>query len=158
MVLLRLSHGSVYLHPMIFRQLPDRHFSDGLFPNRQFPQVISSTNSSPTDSSPKGQFPERTFPQTDISLIWHFPQHVFHFGRESDWYELKAAKAVFILFQDKYLKAKGRKSHLLTRSDNALHINGGGGDQLSSHKYEELLGIPIYHKWGSEDHLLNIDF
>ena len=29
-------------------------------------------------------------------------------------------------------------------------------DQLSSRKYEELLGILIDHKWTFEDHLLNI--
>ena len=30
------------------------------------------------------------------------------------------------------------------------------GDQLSSRKYEELLGIRINHKWIFEDHLLDI--
>ena len=32
----------------------------------------------------------------------------------------------------------------------------GGGDQRSSRKYEELLGILIDHKWTFEDYLLNI--
>ena len=33
---------------------------------------------------------------------------------------------VFISFQNKYLKTNNGKSHLLTRSDNVLHINIGG--------------------------------
>ena len=32
----------------------------------------------------------------------------------------------------------------------------GGGDQLSSREYEELLGILIDHKWTFDDYLLNI--
>ena len=67
----------------------------------------------------------------------------------------KDAFTVFTSFQNKYLKANSRKSHLITRSDNVLHINVLG-DQLSSRKYEELLGILIEHKWTFEDHLLNI--
>ena len=67
----------------------------------------------------------------------------------------KDAFTVFTSFQNKYLKANSRKSNLLTRSDNVLHINVLG-DQLSSRKYQELLGILIEHKWTFEDHLLNI--
>ena len=89
---------------------------------KSFPQqTVLQLTVPQKDSSQKEHFPKQTFPWYDIS-----PTHVFHFRGESDWYELKAAKAVFILFQDKYLKPKGRKSHLLTRSDNALHINVGG--------------------------------
>ena len=38
----------------------------------------------------------------------------------------KDAFTVFTSFQGKYLKTNSRKSHLLTRSDNVLHINIGG--------------------------------
>ena len=62
---------------------------------------------------------------------------------------------VFTWFQNNYLKANSRKSHLLTTSDNIQHINVGG-NQLSSSKYEELLGILIDHKLTFENHLLNI--
>ena len=34
--------------------------------------------------------------------------------------------AVFTSFQNKFFKANGRKSHLLTRFDNVLHITVGG--------------------------------
>ena len=52
----------------------------------------------------------------------------------------KDAFTVLTSFQKKYLKANSKKSHLLTRSDNVLHINIRG-DQFSSRKYEELLGM-----------------
>ena len=45
----------------------------------------------------------------------------------------KDTSTVFTLFQNNYLKANSRNSHLLTTSDNALHINIGG-NQLSSVK------------------------
>ena len=67
----------------------------------------------------------------------------------------KEASTNFTSFQNKYLKANSRKSHLLTRSYNALHVNVGRGDQLNSRKYEELLRILIDHKWTFEDYLLN---
>ena len=53
------------------------------------------------------------------------------------------------------MKANSGKSHLLTTSDNIQHINVGG-NQLSSSKSEELLGILIDHKLTFENHLLNI--
>ena len=62
---------------------------------------------------------------------------------------------VFTWFQNNYLKANSGKSHLLTTSDNIQHINVGG-NQLSSSKSEELLGILIDHKLTFENHLLNI--
>ena len=62
---------------------------------------------------------------------------------------------VFTWFQNNYLKANSGKSHLLTTSDNIQHINVGV-NQLSSSKYEELLGILIDHKLTFENHLLNI--
>ena len=62
---------------------------------------------------------------------------------------------VFTWFQNNFLEANSGKSHLLTLSDNIQHINVGG-NQLSSSKYEELLGILIDHKLTFENHLLNI--
>ena len=44
--------------------------------------------------------------------------------------------------ENNYLKANSVKSHLLTMSDNVLHINDWG-NQLSSGKFEELLGMAI---------------
>ena len=70
------------------------------------------------------------------------------------WLE-KDTSTVFTWFQNNYLKANSGKSHLLTTSDNIQHINVGG-NQLSSSKYEELLGILIDHKLTFENHLLNI--
>ena len=67
----------------------------------------------------------------------------------------KDTSTVFTWFQNNYLKANSGKSHLLTTSDNIQHINVGG-NQLSSSKYEELLGILIDHKLTFENHLLNI--
>ena len=67
----------------------------------------------------------------------------------------KYTSTVFTWFQNNYLKANSGKSHLLTTSDNIQHINVGG-NQLSSSKYEELLGILIDHKFTFENHLLNI--
>ena len=67
----------------------------------------------------------------------------------------KDTSAVFTWFQNIYLKANSGKSHLLTISDNVRHINVGG-NQLSSSKYEELLGVLIDHKLTFENHLLNI--
>ena len=71
----------------------------------------------------------------------------------------KGTSTVLTWFQKNYLKAHSRKSHLLTTSDNIQHINvegGGGGNQLSSSKCEELLGILIDHKLTFENRLLNI--
>ena len=53
-----------------------------------------------------------------------------------DFVLIKPSKDVFIvftLFQNKYLKLSSRKSHLLTRSGNVLHISveGGGSTQQS---------------------------
>ena len=67
----------------------------------------------------------------------------------------KDISTVFTWFQNNYLKANSGKSHLLTTSDNIQHINVRG-NQLSSSKYEELLGILIDHKLTFENHLLNI--
>ena len=68
----------------------------------------------------------------------------------------KDAFTVFTSFQNKYLKANSRKSNLIRRSDNVLHINVEG-DQLSSRKYDKLLRMLIIdHKWTFEDHLLDI--
>ena len=67
----------------------------------------------------------------------------------------KDTSAVFTWFQNNYLKANSRKSHLLTTSDNVQHINVGG-NQLSSSKNEEVLGLLIDHKLTFENHLLNI--
>ena len=67
----------------------------------------------------------------------------------------KDVYTVFTWFQNNYLKANGGKPHVLTTSDNFQHINVGG-NQLSSSKYEELLGILIDHKLTFENHLLNI--
>ena len=47
---------------------------------------------------------------------------------------------VFTWFQNNCLKGYSGKFHLLTTSDNVLHINVGV-NQISSSKYEELLGI-----------------
>ena len=66
----------------------------------------------------------------------------------------KDTSTVFTWFQNNYLKANSGKSHLLTTSDNIQHINVGG-NQLSSSKYEELLGILIDHKLTFTNHLLN---
>ena len=58
----------------------------------------------------------------------------------------------FTSSQSKYLEANNIKCHLLTRSGNFLHINvvvgggGEGGNQLSSGKDYELLGILIDQK------------
>ena len=69
----------------------------------------------------------------------------------------KNTSTVFTWFQNNYLKANSGKSHLLTTSDNIQHININiGGNQLSSSKYEELLGILIDHKLAFENQLLNI--
>ena len=67
----------------------------------------------------------------------------------------KDTSTVFTWFQNNFLKANSGKSHLLTLSDNIQHINVGG-NQLSSSKYEELLGILTDHKLTFENHLLNI--
>ena len=67
----------------------------------------------------------------------------------------KEAFANFKLFWNNYLKANSGKSYLLTTSDNALYINIGD-NQLSSSKYEELLGIIIGNKLTFEERLLNI--
>ena len=67
----------------------------------------------------------------------------------------KDTSIVFTWFQNNCLKANSGKSHLLTISDNIQHINVRG-NQLSSSKYEELLGILIDHKLTFENHLLNI--
>ena len=67
----------------------------------------------------------------------------------------KDTSTVFTWFQNNYLKANSGKSHLLTTSDNIQHINVGG-NQLSSSKYEELLGVLIDHKLTFGNHLLNI--
>ena len=53
----------------------------------------------------------------------------------------------FTSSQSKYLEANNIKCHLLTRSGNFLHINVEvGGNQLSSGKDYELLGILIDQK------------
>ena len=57
----------------------------------------------------------------------------------------KDTSTVFTWFQNNYLKANSGKSHLLTTSNNIQHINVEG-NQLSSSKSEELLGILIDHK------------
>ena len=67
----------------------------------------------------------------------------------------KDTSTVFTWFQNNYLKANSGISYLLTTSDNIQHINVGG-NQLSSSKYQDLLGIPIDHKSTFENHLLNI--
>ena len=67
----------------------------------------------------------------------------------------KYTSTVFTWFQNNYLNANSRKSHLLTTSNNIQHINAEG-NQLSSSKYEELLGILTDHKLTFENHLLNI--
>ena len=56
------------------------------------------------------------------------------------------AVTVFTSFQNKYLKANSRKSHLLTRSENVLHTNVGGINSV----------VAIDNKWIIKDHLLNI--
>ena len=53
------------------------------------------------------------------------------------------------------MKTNSGKSHLLTTSDNAQHINVGGC-QLNSSKYEELLGRLIHHTLIFKNHILNI--
>ena len=67
----------------------------------------------------------------------------------------KDTSTVFTWFQNNYLKANSGKSHLLTTSDNVQHINVGG-NQLSSSKYEEILGVLMDHKLTFGNHLLNI--
>ena len=67
----------------------------------------------------------------------------------------KGTSTVFTWFQNNYLKANSGKSHLLTTSDNIQRINVRG-NQLSSSKSEELLGILIDHKLTFENYLLNI--
>ena len=64
---------------------------------------------------------------------------------------------VFTMLQNNYLKANCEMSHLLTICDNILYVNVGGGEdnQLSSRKYEELLGILIDHKLTFKNYLLN---
>ena len=64
----------------------------------------------------------------------------------------KDASAAFKWFQNNYLQ---QKSHLLTTFDNVMQINFGG-NQLSSSKYEELLGILLDNKLTFENCLLNI--
>ena len=66
----------------------------------------------------------------------------------------KDTSTVFTRFQNNYLKANRGKSHLLTTSDNVQHINVGW-NQLSSIKYDELLGVLIDHKLTFQNHLLN---
>ena len=67
----------------------------------------------------------------------------------------KDTSTVFTCFQNNCLEPNSRKSHILTTSDNIEHINVGG-NQLSSSKYEELLGILIDHKLTFKNRLLNI--
>ena len=67
----------------------------------------------------------------------------------------KDTSTVFTWLQNNYLKANSGKSHLLTTSDNVQHINVGG-NQLSSSKYKELLGVLIDQKLTFENRLLNI--
>ena len=69
--------------------------------------------------------------------------------------KLEKDSTVFTWFQNNYLKANSRKSHLLRTSDNVLYINVGG-NQFNCCKHEELLGILIDNKLTFEDHLLNI--
>ena len=59
------------------------------------------------------------------------------------------------MVSEQHLKANSGKPHLLTTSDNVQHINGAG-NQLSSSKYEELLGALIDNKLTFENYLLNI--
>ena len=67
----------------------------------------------------------------------------------------KVAFIVFTWFQINCLKNNSGKSHLRTTFGNVLHIHVVG-NQLSSSKYEELLGIPRDHQWTFKDGLLNI--
>ena len=67
----------------------------------------------------------------------------------------KDACAVFIWFQNNYLKTNNGKYHTVTLFGNVLHINVDQ-NRLSTSKQEELLGIIINHKLTFEDHLLNI--
>ena len=69
----------------------------------------------------------------------------------------KENSTVFTMLQTNYLKANCEMSHLLTICDNILYVNVGGGEgnQLSSKKYEQLLGILIDHKLTFKNHLLN---
>ena len=67
----------------------------------------------------------------------------------------KDTPTVFTWFQNNYLKANSGKPHLLTTSDNVQHINDAG-NQLSSSKYEELLGVLVDNKLTFENYLLNI--
>ena len=55
----------------------------------------------------------------------------------------KDTSTVFTWFQNNYLKANSGKLHLLTTSNNIQHINVGGNEHSSS-KYEELLGIHLF--------------
>ena len=68
----------------------------------------------------------------------------------------KDTSTVFTWFQNNYLRANSGKSHALTTSDNVQHWGNVGENQLSSSKFEELLGILIDHKLTFENHLLNI--
>ena len=63
----------------------------------------------------------------------------------------KNTSTVFTCFQNNYLNANSRKSHLLATSNNIQHINAGG-NQVSCSKYEELFGILIDHKLTFENH------
>ena len=106
-------------------------------------------------SEVSGQFPDGQFSDG------LFPDRFFLDGQQMwalYWVNLKFEKDIFTVFtsfQNKYLKANSRKSLILRRSDNVVHINVGE-DQLSSRKYEELLDTFIAHKWTFEDHFLNI--
>ena len=62
----------------------------------------------------------------------------------------KDTSKVFAWSQINYLKVNSGKLHLLTTSENV------GGNQLSSSKYEELLGILTDRKLIFGNHLLNI--
>ena len=62
----------------------------------------------------------------------------------------KDTSTVFTWFQNNYLKANSEKSYLLITFDNVSR------NELSSSKYEGLLGILIDYKLTIENHLLNI--
>ena len=69
----------------------------------------------------------------------------------------KDISTVFTWFQNKYLKVNSGKSHLVITSDYIQHINIGG-NQLSSSKCEELLGILKDHKLTSSYIIKIINF
>ena len=69
----------------------------------------------------------------------------------------KDISTVFTWFQNKYLKVNSGKSHLVITSDYIQHINVGG-NQLSSSKCEELLGILKDHKLTSSYIIKIINF